>query len=406
MSESVPTGLGKLSDEVSIELPLPPEMIESATKIVEEDAIQQLSQYQAIVSKLNEAREQLLPLISTVEDVPHYSNYAGVDGGIGNIAVTLGGTYASVIGVAYSSKKDFTPRIKVDPIKIPASLGAPHQNYLAMWRQKYEYLVGVEAINDVDCVFFDGTIVPSIFVRYLHSAQLYEMLQPQFIDLFKDCFVDTAGKPCLSHRLAQHVKPIVGIPKVVRSRHFIKTRLNMLNLPTTVSDLMICSLLLKPGEYVRLTPYKDLWLSDALTPALGELHWRWITEDLKDVEKNSKDGLNDVVESIPWLAEHTIVTYYKPHAGVPAIRVEVLDKDRNKVDSILRTLYHDYDRTLRMMFSIHMADRYCKSSSGVPMMIKNLMESKINSNARKNGIVDDDFLAFLNLTFREMGPVE
>lgn len=381
-------------------------MIESATKIVAEEAEAQLEQFRDIAARLSEARDQLSPVIEELPEGDYLSNFASVDGGIGNVTATLGGTYASIIAVAYSPKVDFTPRIKVDPVKIPASLGAPHQNYLAMWRQKYEYLVGADASRDVDCIFFDGTIVPSIFVRYLHSAQLYELLQPQFIDLFKDCFVDKPEKPCLARQLVELKQPIVGLPKVVRSRHFIKSRLPAFNLPLTFSDLMICSLILKAEEYMRLTPYKELWMTDALTPTLGELHWRWITDDMKDAEKNAQDGLDDVVESIPWLAEHTLVTYFKPYVGVPAIRVEILDKDKGRIDEILRTVKYDYDRTLRMMFSIHTADRYCKSSSSVPIMIKSMMESKINADARKKGIEDEDLLSFLNLSFSNLGRVE
>jgi len=393
-------------DAVSSEVPIPPQMVEDSLAIVEEKSKTDFDQICDVAKKLKDARSLLEPIIETVNTKECYTKFFGVDGGIGFPTSNIGGTYSSTVGVAYPTNSELKPCIRIDPIIIPASSGAPHQNYLAMWRQKQEYLVAVEASKQSDCLFMDGTIVPSIFVRYLRSADQYDKFQPAFIDLFKQTYVSTDGKKCLAQKLIDLDQPVVGLPKRSHSRHIINQRLKMTDMPLSISDLMACSLLLKPGEYLAPNDYKTILKGQALNERQGELHWRWITDDVRDRDKNNQQGLDASVETIPYIAENTWVTYFRPVAGSPAIRIEILEKEKPNLEKILKTIQIDYEKNARLPFSVFMADRYSKSSGHVPVMIQTAMQSKMDRLTREKKIVDEELLWFINTMFTPLGSIE
>jgi len=273
--------------------------------------------------------------------------------------------------------------------------------------KKYESLVATEASTKGDCVFLDGTLVPSIFAKYLRSAPDYELLRPDFLTMFKETFVNSDSKKCLVQKLIDSKSPIVGLPKRSRSRHIINDRLSFMNLPISVSDLMACSMLLKPSEYIAPMDYKTLYMAQAENPDHAKWHWDLITTFLREPNETPKiAGLDSNVETIPYFAENTFVTYFKPTAGSIAIRVEILEKEKPNLEKILNTIQRDFDKISRLPFCVFMADRYSKSSSHIPLMIQKSMESKLIRLAREKGVVDDDFLWFINTMFSSLGSQE
>jgi len=389
---------------VSSDLPIPPKMIEESMKIIESEAEKQFDDIKKISGDLREARSKLEPIIHTIDDTVPYSDFYGIDGGIGFPSATIGGTYSSAVGIAYPTNEKFEPFIRVDPINIPAGLGAPHQNYLQMWMKKYESLVAVEASQNADCIFLDGTLVPSIFARYLRSAKDYELLRPDFLTMFKETFVNSNGNKCLVQKLIESKSPIVGLPKRSRSRNIINDRLAFMNLPYSISDLMACSMLLEPGEYIAPMDYKTLYMEQAENDEHAKWHWDLITKFLREKDETPKiAGLEENVETIPYLAENSFVTYYKPVRGSIAIRVEILEKEKSNLGKILNTIKKDFDKVSRLPFCVLMADRYSKSSNHIPIMIQKAMETKLIRLAREKGVTDDDFLWFINTMFSSLG---
>lgn len=346
-------------------------MIELAMKMIKQEFEKQYDDIKKISDDLKEARSKIEPIIENADGIDSFYQFYGVYGGIGFPSATIGGTYSSAVGVAYTTNEKLDPFIRLDPINIPAGLGAPHQNYLQMWMKKYESLVAVEAAHKGDCIFLDGTLVPSIFARYLRSAHDYELLRPGFLTMFKETFVSTNQEKCLVEKLIEGHTPIVGLPKRSHSRSIINDRLSFMNLPFSVSDLMACSLLLEPGEYISPMDYKTLYMEQAENDEYAKWHWDLITKFLKDPDETPKlAGLNEGVETIPYLAENTFVTYFKPISGSIAIRVEILEKERPNLEKILNTIKKDFDKVSRLPFCILMADRYSKSSSHIPLMIQ------------------------------------
>lgn len=389
---------------VSTDLPIPPEMIDQAMKMIQDESKKQFDEIQKISEDLKDARSKIEPIIEIIDEVDSFNEFYGIDGGIGFPSATIGGTYSSVVGVAYTTNEKLSPFIRLDPINIPAGLGAPHQNYLQMWMKKYESLVAVEAAQNGECVFLDGTLVPSIFARYLRSASDYELLRPDFLTMFKETFVNKDREKCLVAKLIESKTPIVGLPKRSRSRSIINDRLSFMQLPYSVSDLMACSILLEPGEYISPMDYKTLYMEQAENDEYAKWHWDLITKFLKDPDETPKlAGLDDGVETIPFLAENTFVTYFKPIAGSIAIRVEILEKEKSNLRKILNTIKKDFDKVSRLPFCVLMADRYAKSSSHIPLMIQKTMESKLIRLARENGITDNEFLWFINTMFSSLG---
>ena len=423
-SESkIKSDLGKISTtftyddpfSVSSDLPIPPKMIEASMKVIQEQSEKQFDEIKKIVGDMREARKKLDPLIRIIDGKDTYTEFYGIDGGIGIPSATIGGTYSSAAGVAYPANEKSEPYIRVDPIVIPAGLGAPHQNYFEMWMKKYESLVAVEASQTGDCIFLDGTLVPSIFARFLRSAHDYEGLQPDFLSMFEDTFVSKNGKKSLTDKLIESKVPIVGLPKRSRSRHIINDRLDFMNLPISVSDLMACSLLLEPGEYISPMDYKTLYMAQAgkdSTMSGKELeyakwHWDLITKFLREPDETPKKaGLEGSVETIPYLAENTFVTYFKPIPGSIAIRVEILKKEISNLEKILGTIQKDFDKISRLPFCVFMADRYSKSNKYVPLMIKTSIASKLVVIAREKGVVDDNILWYMNELFSSLGSQE
>ena len=335
--------------DISNELPIPPKMIESSMSIIQEQSTRQFDDIQRLVSDINEARSKLEPIIRLVDTSDTYTDFYGIDGGLGIPNATIGGTYSSVVGVAYPAHKAAESYMLIDPIIVPAGLGAPHQNYFQMWMKKYELAVAARATKRGDCIFFDGTLVPTIFARFLQSAADYEALRPAFLTMFQDAFV-TTDKRCLLDEILDSNVPIVGIPKRVHSRNIINTRLRFMKLPTFMSDLMACSLLLKPGEYITPMDYKMVYQmqagkSDPLTDeelALSKRHWDLVTKLLREPDEIPKRaGLDASVKTIPYLAENTLVTYFKPVSGSIAIRVEFLRRD---LDSLSKIIIYDPGR--------------------------------------------------------------
>jgi hypothetical protein len=389
---------------VSTDLPIPPVIIEESMKIIEQESEKQFNEIKKISDDIREARSKIEPIIETIDEIDSFNRFYGIDGGIGFPSTTIGGTYSSAVGVAYTTNEKLKPFIRLDPINIPAGLGAPHQNYLQMWMKKYESLVAVKASQKGDCLFLDGTLVPSIFARYLRSARDYELLRPAFLTMFRETFVSSNEKKCLVEKLIECKTPIVGLPKRSRSRNIINDRLSFMNLPLSVSDLMACSILLEPGEYISPMDYKTLYMEQAENDEYAKWHWDLITKFLKDVDETPKiAGLNESVETIPYLAENTFVTYFKPIAGSIAIRVEILEKEKPNLEKILNTIKKDFDKVSRLPFCVLMADRYSKSSNHIPIMIQISMESKLIRLAREKGVTDDEFLWFINTMFSSLG---
>jgi hypothetical protein len=420
-SESkIKSELGKISTtfdyddpfSVSSDLPIPPKMIESSMEVIQEQSETQFNEIQKIVYDMKQARKKLQSIIRVINNQYSYDNFYGVDGGIGLPSATIGGTYSSAAGVAYPANEKSEPYIRVDPIIIPAGLGAPHQNYFEMWMKKYESLVAVEASQTGDCVFLDGTLVPSIFARFLRSAHDYEGLKPDFLTMFEETFVSKSGKKCLSDKLIESKVPIAGLPKRSRSRHIINDRLDWMNLPMSVSDLMACSLLLEPGEYIAPMDYKTIYMAQAAKDGImsnqkedyAQFHWDLITKFLRDPDATPKiAGLNESVETIPYLAENTLVTYFKPIPGSIAIRVEILKDQIVNLEKILATIQKDFDKIARIPFCVFMADRYSKSNKHVPTMIKTSIASKLVKIAREKGIVDDNILWYIKELSTSLG---
>jgi len=415
--------LGKISTtfsyddpfSVSSDLPIPPQMIEDTMEIIQEQSETQFDEIKKIVGDMKEAREKLEPIIRIIDGKDTYTEFYGVDGGIGIPRATIGGTYSSAAGIAYPTNEKSEPYIRVDPIIVPAGLGAPHQNYLQMWMKKYETLVASEACQTGDCVFLDGTLVPSIFARFLRSAHDYEGLQPDFLTMFEETFVSKNGKKCLTDKLIESKIPIVGLPKRSRSRHIINERLDFMNLPMSVSDLMACSLLLEPGEYISPMDYKTLYMAQAGSDGkmsnkeieYAKWHWDLITTFLRDPDDTPKKaGLDSSVETIPYIAENTFVTYFKPISGSIAIRVEILKKEIPNIEKILATIQRDFDKVSRLPFCVFMADRYSKSNKNVPMMIQTSIANKLVRIAREKGVEDDDTLWYINELSSSLGSQE
>lgn len=400
---------------VSSDLPIPPKMIEASMKVIQEQSEKQFEEIKKIVDDMKEARKKIEPIIRIIDGKESYNEFYGVDGGIGIPSATIGGTYSSAVGVAYPANEKSEPYIRVDPIVIPAGLGAPHQNYFEMWMKKYESLVAAEASQTGDCVFLDGTLVPSIFARFLRSAHDYEGLKPDFLTMFEETFVSKDGRKSLTDRLIESNIPIVGLPKRSRSRHIINERLDFMNLPMSVSDLMACSLLLEPGEYISPMDYKTLYMAQAgkdstLTEKeldYAKWHWDLITKFLREPDETPKKaGLDASVETIPYLAENTFVTYFKPIPGSIAIRVEILEKEIPNLEKILNTIQKDFDKISRLPFCVFMADRYSKSNKHIPLMIKTSIANKLIKIAREKGVVDDNTLWYMNELSSSLGSQE
>ena len=414
--EKIATALNRHDPfSVSSDLPIPPDMLESAMSVIQEQSEKQFVQVQRIIYNMKKAREELKPLIRTINPQTSYERFYGVDGGIGIPSATIGGTYSSAVGVAYPADPGAKPYIKVDPIVIPAGLGAPHQNYFEMWMKKYESLVAAKASQAADCVFLDGTLVPSVFARFLRSAHDYEGLQPDFLSMFEETFVSKDGRLSHTDKLIQSNIPIVGLPKRSHSRHIINEKLKFMELPLSVSDLMACSLLLEPGEYVLPMNYQTLYMAQSAKNGsmtgkdleYAQWHWDLITKFLrKHDETPKKAGLESGIETIPYLAENTLVTYFKPAPGSIAIRVEILKKEITNLEKILYTIQRDFDRISRLPFCVFMADRYSKSNKYVPSMIKNSIATKLVSIARQKNVVDASTLWYLNELSSSLGSQE
>ena len=72
-----------------------------------------------------------------------------------------------------------------------------------------------------------------------------------------------------------------------------------MKLPDSVSDLMVCSMLLEPGEYIKPMDYKTLYTSQADN---SEHDWDLITKFLRDPAETPKIAkLDSPVETIPYL---------------------------------------------------------------------------------------------------------
>jgi len=398
---AVPVALEYGDQDVSTDVPIPPQVIEESMEFIERQAVLQFDAIRKMAKDIQDARSIIAPIIHEANSAP-FEKFYGVDGGIGSPVITVGGTYSSVIGAAYSPHKLLKPYITIDPISIPAGLGAPHQNYLQMWMKKFETAAALKAAQNAECLFLDGTLVPSIFARFLRSAPDYDLLRPSFIDMFRAVFVNSPT--CMLQKLLDAGIPIVGLPKKSHSRHIVQSRLGFMNLPEFVSDLMACSILLEPGEYIDPIDYETVYAGQAENPHRAKSHWELFTSKLRNPQDTPKiAGLDEPVDTIPYIAENTYVTYFKPAPGSVAIRVEILKKDIPNLEKILETLAQDFDKIARLPFCVMMADRYSKSSGHIPQMIKREMATKM---IQRVGAGDEQMRWFVNAMFSPLGSQE
>ena len=398
--------------DISNQLPIPPKMIESSMNIIQKESNQQFDDIQRLVNDMGEARSKLEPIIRLVDDREIYTDYYGIDGGLGISQATIGGTYSSVVGVAYPAHKSAESYMLVDPIVVPAGLGAPHQNYFEMWMKRYELAVASRAVKRGDCILFDGTLVPTVFALFLRSAADYEALRPDFLTMFQEAFVSKPNKRCLVDEILDSNVPLVGLPKRSHSRNIINTRLRFMKLPMFMSDLMACSLLLNSGEYIAPMEYKTIYQmqsgeDDPLTDselAQSRMHWNTITKLLREPDEIPKQaGLDASIETIPYMAENTLVTYFKPISGSIAIRVEFLRRDLAILPKILATIQIDFDKISRLPFCVYMADTYSKSNKNIPLMIKTSIANKLIKIASQRGVTDPNTLWYINELSSSLG---
>ncbi len=400
--DTVPVALKYGAQDASSDVPIPPKVIEESMEFVERQSVLQFDSIRKMITDISEARNVLAPIIHEADSAP-FERFYGIDGGIGLPVSTIGSTYSSVVGAAYSPHKSLEPYIAVDPISIPAGLGAPHQNYLQMWMKKFETAAALKAAENAECLFLDGTLVPSIFARFLRAAPDYDLLRPSFIDMFRAVFVNSPEKSMLQKLMDMNV-PTAGLPKKSHSRHIVQSRLGFMSLPPFVSDLMACSMLLEPGEYIEPIDYETVYAGQAENPNQARGHWDLITRRLRNSQDTPKlAGLNDSVDTIPYIAENACVTYFKPAPGSVAVRVEILKKDMPSLEKILSTLAQDFDRIARLPFCVMMADRYAKSSGHIPQMIKQEMAAKM---IRLAGPEDEQMQWFVNAMFSPLGSQE
>jgi hypothetical protein len=380
----------RIEDGTEENLPIPADMIKDALSDLDGESEKMLKINVDVYEILKKARKDIEPVINQLDpQVAPYDDFMGVDGGNSFPRFVLSGCYGSVCSVGYPIIADKKPFYKGIRLILPAGIPIPLEPYIYTFRELLEMEASLYD-PQTDLVIRDGSLVPGIFARYARQHDEFSNMGdfPSFDELFNECFL---GPSSLLNGILNSDPIVIGIPKQVSSSHFISRYLGEYGIPNTFNDLQIFSYLLKPGEYIATERYSTMKLSEGKN---AELHLKAITTDFLD-------GRNPLYsDKIPEIVNKTLVTYFKPCAGAPAMRIEFLEKNKPELERILSTIKLNHDRTTDRPFVVHMADRLSKSYAQIPDTVLSLIRNRqfILAGERYD---DDELQRFIRLGFSQ-----
>lgn len=371
--------------EVPEVLPLFPDVQRTLVKDLDKLIENFIKQGEENIKKLNEARVKFeeAGLIKTLNYKGNIGIIAGVDGANTRPKFLMGAYISAVAAIFYPASKDVQIKGAGKTLIIPPIERRAAVRYTEEYRMFHELTVAIEGLNQgkTEILFLDGSLTPVYWYRYVkYAAVETEQLNPTFTELYDRCF---KGDESLHFKLLnQNNVIVVGIPKRSVSKTLIKTYLAGLGLSTLwLTDLQVCSLLLKTGEYTEPMPYKKMVTNP-----------EWLSPIIEEGKKD-KDS-----PSI-W-AEETLVTYFKPSPIAPAIRVEFLKKNEKMLPKILYAIQRDFNVYRATLNVIHMADSFSRGIWATPDYIWEILRTETTKRARAEN--KSDLLNFMEYGFQEI----
>ena len=366
-------------------LPLFPDVQKTLVKDLDQLIENFVKQGEENIKKLSEARKKLeeAGLIKKLKYDGEVGIIAGVDGANTRPKFLMGAYISAVAAIFYPASEKIKTKGAGKTLIIPPIEPRAAYRYTEEYRMFLELTIALEGLKqgNVDILFVDGSLIPVYWYRYVkYAAVETEQLKPTFTDLYVISF---KGDKSLHFQLLEQNDTIVaGIPKRSVSKTLIKKYLMGLGLsPLWLTDRQVCSLILKPGEYITPMSYKE-----AVT-------YPERLSSLVDTGKKDKDS-----PSI-W-SEKVLVTYFKPSPVAPAVRVEFLRKHEEELPKILFAIQKDFNVNRATLNVINMADSFSRGIWATPDYIWEVLRAETTKRAQAEK--KSDLLDFMEYGFQEV----
>jgi len=217
-----------------------------------------------------------------------------------------------------------------------------------------------------DLIMIDGTLTLPII--YFNQA-LNKSKQVLFLNCAKS-FLKDAVNFLESYRVIlysqRNDKQFVGLPKY-STRREIGTRVGWTG---EHDDRGLLTLILRPGEYTKPIPLEQ--------PA-DDWHI-----NVKSLKENQGVEASQIAEDIIDGLNSIFMVYYKPHAWLPALRIEIssnIANNANRLAIVLQGIKHQCATgSMLEPYPIYLADRTVKALSKAIPAVRQVATQKISEN--------------------------
>ncbi len=322
------------------EYPLPQSVIEQCTNNLDSRVEEIFKMNKELLETIKKLRESFKPLIKKYEGSGRRIDDAiAVDGANSPIINFSGWSFSAVASIGYPMKEGLDIITEAKEFVVPYSTTL--QRYVQLFRTMLEYKLTMNAPTDF--VFLDGT-----FWIYQWSRRMFERKYegfkdyPKFEDLYDTVFDELYPKI--------FTKKVICLPKRIESRKWAEEKIAK-GVQTT--DKVLLSYILDENEHT-------------------------IPKELADYSKEEGRGLDpETLEEFQRKIVDIRFVYFKPKGANSVMRIEFHKSLAPKLEDILETVSYHFEPVTQQFFPILMADRLSKGINNMPMLISDIVKSKL-----------------------------